>query len=121
MASPSALALAKEIARALDEKKAEGIVILDTSALHSMIECFVIATARGPKHAGILGDEANQLVKQHGSKARHTEKAADWVCCDFFDVVLHVFTPEARDYYDLEHLWADAEKVDWTPAGAASA
>lgn len=118
MASPSALALARELAHLADLKKAEAIVVLDISAHHSLIDCFVIATARSAKQGQVLGEDALAHVKSGGLKPWHLEKASDWICGDFGDVVFHVFTPEAREYYDLEALWADAERVAWEPAPA---
>lgn len=116
MATASALDLAQRLARLMDEKKAEDVVILDVSARHSLIDCFVIATGRSAKHAKLLGDEALACVKERGLAPWHVEGSPDWVCGDFGDVVLHVFTPEARDYYGLEHLWADARKVPVAPS-----
>ncbi len=115
MATDSALALAQDIARIVDEKKAEDVAILDVSARHSLIDVFVLATARSTKHAQLLGEEALALVKSRGEQPWHLERSTDWVCGDFGDVVLHVFTPDARDFYDLEHLWADAERVPFAP------
>lgn len=51
----------------------------------------------------------------------HLERSSDWICGDFGDVVLHVFTEDARGYYDLDHLWEDAPVVEWTPTTKATA
>lgn len=116
MATPSAIALAQDLARVADLKKSEAILILDVSAQHSLIDCFVIATARSDKHAKVVGEDALAFVKGKGQQPWHLEASSEWICGDFGDVVLHVFTPEARDFYALEHLWADAEPIQWTPA-----
>jgi len=108
------LALAQSLAQIAYDKKADDVVILDVSGRHSMIDYFVLATAN-PKLAQVIGEEALQLAKRQGETFRQLEAAADWVCADFWDVVLHVFTPEARTYYDLDHLWADAPRVAWVP------
>lgn len=120
MATAAAVALAQDLARQLDMKKAEDVVILDVSARHSLIDCFVIATARSTKHAAVLGNEAQALVKGHGLQPWHLEQASDWVCGDFGDVVVHVFTADARKFYALEHLWADATRITFAPAEEAS-
>lgn len=115
MATAAAVALAQDLARLLDSKKAEEVVILDVSARHSLIDCFVIATARSPRHAAVLGEEALALVKGRELQPWHVEGASDWVCADFGDVVVHVFTDQARGFYALEHLWADAVRVAFAP------
>ena len=118
MATEQALNLAREIAALADSKKAESIVVLDVSEQHSLIECFVLATAQGPRLAQVIGDLALRHVRGVGEKPWHIERSEDWVCGDFGDVVLHVFTPDARDYYDLDHLWSDSPRIEWTPLPA---
>ncbi len=124
MASESTLQLARDIADLADKHKGEDILILDVSGLHSLIDCFVIVTARSSKHASVIGEEAYRLVKDRGVAPWHREQASNWICCDFSDVVVHVFTSEAREYYAFASLWADAEQVAWTssaPSGAVPA
>ena len=115
-ASPAAVALAQALAQTADNKKAEDIVVLDVSEQHSLIDCFVIATATSDKHARVVAEVALEHVKSLGQAPWHLETSPDWVLGDFGDVVIHVFTPQAREYYDLEHLWADATRVTWTRA-----
>lgn len=121
MATQSTLDLAIALAGLAEKHKGEDIVILDVTGKHSLIDCFVVVTARSTKHASTIAEEAFLYVKAQGQKPWHREVAADWVCCDFSDVVLHVFTPEARDYYDFESLWADAERIPIEPAPANKA
>lgn len=118
MLKPAALALAEALAQLADRKKAEDIVILDLRGRHSLFDYFVIATAQGERQASVVGEEAMRYARQH-QLFRHLEGAADWVCGDFGDVVLHVFSPAARQFYDLEHLWADAPRVAWSTAATA--
>ena len=115
MATQSTLDLAVALARLAENLKAEDVVVLDVTGKHSLIDCFVVATARGTKHASSVAEEAYVYVKAQGEKPWHREVATDWVCCDFSDVVLHVFTPEAREFYDFESLWADADRVPLEP------
>jgi ribosome-associated protein len=121
MASEDTLKLARELATLADKHKGEDILVLDVSGLHSLIDCFVIVTARSSKHASVIGDEAYRLVKNQGVAPWHKEPASNWICCDFSDVVIHVFTSEAREYYSFASLWADAEQVTWTPSPASGA
>lgn len=117
MSDADGLTLARSLANVAYQKKCEQVVVLDVRGRHSEIDYFVIATARGPRHAAVTGDEALFYVKhQAPGFPYHLERAEHWVCGDFGSVVLHVFTPDARAFYDLEHLWADAEQVAWEPA-----
>ena len=119
MAIPTTRELACELAQLADKHKGEDIVILDVSDRHSLIDCFVLVTTRNSKHASVVSEEAYNHVKAKGLRPWHREVASDWICCDFADVVVHVFTPETRDYYDFESLWADAEQVAWDVRAAA--
>ena len=121
MASEATLELARNLARVADRHKGEDILILDVSKLHSLIDVFVVITAVGTKHAATIGEEAYRYVKSLGQRPWHREEASDWICCDFSDVVVHVFTPAARRYYDFASLWADAGKVEWSPAQTGDA
>jgi len=108
--------LASTLAQIAWEKKGEDIVILDLRERHSLIDYFVVVTARNPRHGRVIGEEALARIKQLAPLSpRHLETVEDWILGDFCDVVLHVFTEEARVFYDLEHLWADAPRVAWTP------
>lgn len=62
-----------------------------------------------------LAAEVDRVLREHGSRPMGVEgqTGANWILHDFGDIVLHVFSPEARKLYDLEHLWADAPHVDW--------
>ena len=117
MSELDALALARKLADVAYDKKAEDIAILDVRGRHSEIDYFVLATTRASRHAVVTGEEALQFVKHHaGGYPYQLVKGEDWVCGDFGAVVLHVFTRDAREFYDIEHLWADAERVDWQPS-----
>ena len=102
--------LAIRLARALDAKKAFNIHILEIEDLTTVTEYFVIATGNSTTHVGALADEAEFQLGREGVQVLRTEG---------HDV--HVFTQEAHDYYDLEHLWADAKPVpasEWMPEEA---
>jgi ribosome-associated protein len=116
MATESTLEIARGLARLADTHKGEDIVILDVTGRHSLIDCFVVVSARNPKHAALIAEEAWTFVKEQGQGRDHREPADDWICCDFVDLVLHIFSASAREYYDFESLWADADRIDWEPA-----
>ena len=103
--------LLEEIARLAADKKAIEIVELDLRGVLGYTDYFLICsgnTTRQTKaiHDGIL----EGLKREHGTLARRVEGAsrADWILMDYLDVVVHIFTPQARDYYRLEQLWGEA-------------
>ena len=106
--------LAVRLARALDAKKAFNIHILEVEDLTTVTEYFVIATGNSTTHVGALADEAEFQLGREGVQVLRTEghDGKRWVLLDYGSVIVHVFTQEAHDYYDLEHLWADGEEVD---------
>ena len=105
--------LVKEIAKVLDEKKAEEIAVLDTTDLTVVSEYFVIAPGNSSTHVKSLADDVEYELQQLGIEPEHIEgRATGWILLDYGSVLLHVFTRDNRDYYNLEHLWADAKQVD---------
>ncbi len=112
----AALALAREVARAADSKKAEDIVILEVSKTFGIADYFVICTARAKKQVEVVAEACEAVADSLGYKTKPLDgKDTGWVVGDFCDVILHVFEEERRKFYDLEQLWADAPKVSWTP------
>lgn len=107
--------LAKEAARLLDSKKAENISVIKIDAISSLADYFVIATGRGSTHVRSLSDELEEKLKAEGAAPARVEgyRSNSWVLLDYGSVVVHVFTQEARDFYDLDRLWVDGSKVDW--------
>ena len=106
--------LAIRLARALDAKKAVNVHILAVEDLTTVTEYFVIATGMSTTHVGALADEAEFQLDREGVKVLRTEghDGKRWVLLDYGSVIVHVFVPNTRTYYDLEHLWADGEEVD---------
>lgn len=112
--------LAIRLARALDAKKALNIRVLHVEDLTTVADYFVIATGTSTTHVGALADEAEFQLGREGVQVLRTEghDGKRWVLLDYGSVIVHVFTQEAHDYYDLEHLWADAKPVpasEWLP------
>ena len=79
-----------------------------------LTDYFVIASGTSSTHVKSLADEVDFQLGQQGIQPMHTEgmDARNWIVLDYAEVIVHVFYPEARNFYDLEHLWADAEEVD---------
>jgi len=108
-------ALAGRIARALDEKVATNVLILDVRGLTPIADFLVLATASSPPHMRALGDAAAEEVEAAGAPLHHIEGREDssWVLLDCVDVIVHIFREQSRKYYDIERLWADSKKVPW--------
>jgi ribosome-associated protein len=102
-------------ARAADEKKARDILVYDLRGLSDVTDYFVIATAQSRLQSrAIIGDIERQL-KDRGIMKLGQEGTAggQWVLLDYTDVVIHIFSPELRDFYNIEALWGDAKAVNW--------
>jgi ribosome-associated protein len=107
--------LAKLAAQALDEKKGIDVQILDLRGLPSApCAFFVIASGNVPSHVSSLCDHVHEVVKKatglNPSKVEGYNNA-EWILMDYFDVVVHIFQQERRNFYRLEQLWADAARM----------
>ena len=81
----------------------------------SYTDYFVVCTGNNSRQAKAIYDEVREGMKREGSSVPrhvHVERDATWILADYLDVVLHVFTPEARSYYRLEELWGDVPSVE---------
>lgn len=107
-----ASALAKKIARVLSEKKAEDIKILDVRKLSTVTEFFVFASATSTVHARALAQDLREKTKGDWT-LHHLEglDGGDWVLMDFVEIIVHLFLPQAREFYNLEQLWGDAKRL----------
>jgi ribosome-associated protein len=114
---------ARRIAGLAQEKLAEDIVILDMRPACSYTDFFVICTGRNPRQTKAIWDEVHERLKHdEGVLPQRVEGASEggWIVGDYLDTVLHVFTPEARDYYRLEELWGDVPSVSVEAASATA-
>jgi ribosome-associated protein len=101
--------------QAAQEKKAAGIIVLDLNSASAFTDYFVICTGFStPQVQAICTEIEEQLYKQMGRSVRHREgyRSADWALLDFGGFVVHVFSQQARRYYDLERLWRAAPKLE---------
>jgi ribosome-associated protein len=103
--------LVSEIARLAADKKALEVVELDLRGVLGYTDYFLICSGNTSRQAKAIHDGILEgLKREHGTLPRRVEGAsrADWILMDYLDVVVHIFTPEARDYYRLEQLWGEA-------------
>jgi len=104
------------------EKKGENLVVLDLRGRSDVCDFFVIAEGNSDVQVRALARNLQNKLLDAGHRAKGIEGMDDgrWVLIDFFDVVVHVFHPETRRYYQLEKLWGDAGRLDLDPSWFAS-
>lgn len=92
----------------LEEMKAEDIVTIDLTGKTSIADTMVVASGRSNRHVGAVADDVVQQLGKAGIKDARVEGMphCDWVLIDAGDVIVHVFRPEVRDFYNLEKMWA---------------
>ena len=97
--------------------------MLDVSGISPVTDFLVLATGTSPRQMKTVCDEVEEMAEEKGSRAfsRVGDDSANWTCIDFIDVVVHVFSAEARSYYDLDGLWGDAKIVEWRDPAQADA
>jgi len=114
-------ALAVAMARTCAENRCRDVTVLDLRKLSPVTDFFVLATGTSARQMRAVSERAIDAGEDLGQKpfgveGHETMEGSDvsrWLLVDYFDVVVHVFTPESRGYYDLELLWGDAPRVDW--------
>lgn len=111
---------AKRAAEALAEKKGLDITLLDVGDLLQITEVFVIATGTSNTHVRTLADFVDERLELEGRRVLRDEgrKEGEWVLLDYGDFFVHIFQSEPRQFYGLERLWGDADRLDWEPATA---
>jgi ribosome-associated protein len=113
--------LADEVAALAADKKAIDVVVLDLREVAGYTDFFVICSGNSDRQAKAIHDGIHLGLKQeHRLLPRRVEGLAEarWILMDYLDVVVHVFTPETRDFYRLEQLWGDVPRRAFDPAAA---
>ena len=107
-------------ARAALEKQAEDVVVMDLQGLSTVADFFVICTAGSGRQMTALKDHIETVLERHGSAVWHTEDSIardpQWVLMDCGEIVIHLLDAQARDFYRLEQLWADAPRIPVEPS-----
>ena len=101
--------------RAAESKKATEIKVLDLTGITSFADFFVICTGANQRQIQAISDEVNLQLKQVGGELPISVEGytqAEWVLADYGDLLVHIFSPKAREYYDLERLWRSAKTVE---------
>ena len=112
---------AQALARIANDNRAEDVLILDLRGLSPVADFFVIATGTSDRQLRAIADHMDEYAKGVNQKRYGLigYQTAAWVLADYVDVVVHLFDPARRHYYDLELLWGDAPRVEWQQAASA--
>lgn len=100
-------------ANALNNKKARQLKVLKIDELTTLADFFVIATATSSTHVRALADEVEEKLKESVVEPHHIEgKSTGWIALDYKTVIVHIFTPNEREFYNLDSMWSDAEEIN---------
>ena len=102
------------IARGMEKRRALDVMLLDMQELMTVTDYFVICHGRSQVHVEAIGETVKEHLEEHGLRPNHREggRGSRWVILDYGTAVAHIFTEEARDFYDLERLWEGAPVVE---------
>jgi ribosome-associated protein len=102
----------KKCSSILDEKKAEDTVVLDLSEINSYFDYFIITTGNSQVHCKSLARDLEKSLSEEGLKeGMKPDFSSGWIVLDYSNIIVHVFTEDMRQYYQLEKLWGDARSV----------
>ncbi|HEU4631692.1 MAG TPA: ribosome silencing factor [Gemmatimonadaceae bacterium] len=112
-APAASLQLAQRAAALCLDAKANDVVLLDVRGVSDVTDCFVIASGTSDTHVRGIADHVVRQLDTEGTDVHHVEGLPQgrWVLLDYVDVVVHIFHPRLREFYQLERLWGDAEVV----------
>ncbi len=102
---------------AADDKKAYDLVVLDISRITSFASYFFLCTGDSSRQMQAIADEVEKKLKEVGVRPSHVEgyQNSEWILMDYMEFVVHIFSKNARAYYDLERLWRDGKRIDTKP------
>jgi ribosome-associated protein len=105
--------IAKAVRAALD-KKALDVLVLDLRHTPAFTDFFLICTGQNVRQGHAIADAIEEALRAVKRSPAHVEgyKRGDWILMDFFTFIVHVFTPQTREFYSLERLWGDAERIE---------
>lgn len=109
-----ARAFARAIARSLLDDRCEDVIILDVADQTTVTACIVIASGTSDRQMRAALDHLGDVAREHGTRVSRVSRDDNttWLLADFVDVVVHLFEPNARAFYDLETMWLDAPRIE---------
>jgi ribosome-associated protein len=116
------LAFAVEAANLLHDRHCEDVLLLDVRGLSQVCDFVLIGTGTSDRQMKSVAAELEDLGDEHDERVYRSSRddGGTWIVTDFVDLVVHLFEPSQRAYYDLETMWADADAVDWRKGRASS-
>lgn len=104
--------LIKKIQKAIEDKKGRDIRLFDVRKISTVTDYYIVVSASSAPHLRAIADEIQYSLKKEGTNAyrRSGDPESGWVVVDFFDVVIHIFEDQKRQYYAIEELWAGARR-----------
>lgn len=101
-------------AKAISSKKVLNIKLIEIGDISSLADYMVIATGTSSTHVKAIADEVEYQLDEAGISVSHIEgyRSNSWILLDYVDVIVHIFSDEAREFYDLERLWQDGKEID---------
>ncbi len=104
---------AKAAFKALDDKQAVDIKVLEIKDISSLADYFVIASGNNPNQLRAMADEVDEQLFKAGFRLKHSEgmTSKNWILMDFGDIVVHLFNKEDRGFYNIERIWGDAKEI----------
>lgn len=119
-ASPDPLELARLVAQQLDDDKAENILTIPLAGKSPMADAMIVASGRSARHVAAIADHVSRKLKEAGAGTVRVEGLpnADWVLIDAGDVIVHIFRPEVREFYNLERIWSSDVATGHTRAAS---
>ncbi|MBQ9229130.1 MAG: ribosome silencing factor [Eubacterium sp.] len=105
--------IVKTAVKAIDSKRGTDIEVIKVGEISVLTDYFVIATANSNTQLKAIADEVEYKLSEQGIEPHHIEgRTSEWICLDYIGVVVHVLYNKQRDFYQLERLWEDGEKID---------
>ena len=106
--------LVKKIVEALEDKKAEDITVLDIGEVSSIADYFIIANGNNANQLTAMEDAVDEAMYTHGVHQKQVEGTGNstWILMDYQDIIVHLFSKEDRQFYDLDRIWRDGKVVD---------
>jgi ribosome-associated protein len=114
LVAPASAGLLKDVVGWLDEAKAEEIITIDLAGKSSIGDFMVVASGRSDRHVGAIAEQLRKKLKDAGCPSVRVEgqETCDWVLIDSGDIIVHVFRPEVREFYNLEKMWSMDRPAD---------
>ncbi len=100
--------------KALDEKFGIDITVLNVEGVTVLAEYFIIASANNSTQLRAMAENVSEKLCKSGARLKHSEgyQKSNWILLDFSDIIIHLFTKDEREFYDLERIWRDADGVE---------